>query len=51
MFLGIFLLLLGALMLLDNLGVIYIRVGEYIVPVALIALGASFIAGHAKKKA
>ncbi len=51
MFLGLFLLLMGALMILDNLGVIYIRIGEYIVPLALIALGASFILDRRKKGA
>jgi len=51
MFLGIFLLLLGALMILDNLGVIYIRISEYIVPLALIALGVSFIFDRRKKRA
>lgn len=49
MFVGIFLLLMGVLMILDNLGVIYIRISEYIVPLALIALGVSFIADRRKK--
>lgn len=50
MLIGIFLLLIGALMLLDNLGIIHYRFGDYILPIALIAIGASIIAGHRKKK-
>jgi hypothetical protein len=50
MFLGILLLLLGVLMFLDNLGIIYIRIEDYILPIALVALGVSFIAGHKKKR-
>jgi hypothetical protein len=47
---GIFLLLLGVLMFLDGMGLIYVEVGDYILPIALIALGISFIAGHFKKR-
>ena len=50
MLIGIFLLLLGVLMLLDNLGIIHYRFGDYILPIALIAVGASIIAGNRKKK-
>ncbi|UCD63712.1 MAG: hypothetical protein JSW34_13375 [Candidatus Zixiibacteriota bacterium] len=50
MFLGILLLLIGILMFLDRVGLIHIHFGEYIVPVALIALGVSFIAGSKKKR-
>ena len=50
MFLGILLLLIGALMFLDKLALIDIRIGEYILPIVLVALGISFIAGHKKKR-
>ena len=44
MFIGILLLILGVLMLLDKLGIIYYgSAWDYLLPVALIALGASFI--------
>ena len=44
MFVGILLLVLGVLMLLDKLGIIYFSsTWDYFFPVALIALGASFI--------
>jgi len=43
MLIGIFLILFGALMLLDRLNLIDIRVGEYLLPVILIALGASMV--------
>ena len=43
MFVGILLLALGILMLLDKLGYIYGSAWDYFFPVALIALGASFI--------
>lgn len=50
MIIGIFLLLLGVLMLLDKLGIIDYRFGDYILPIALIAIGASIISGNRKKK-
>lgn len=40
---GIFLILFGALMLLDNLGWIDLKMGDYILPVLLIALGGSML--------
>lgn len=40
---GIFLILFGALMLLDNLGWIDLKMGDYIVPIILIALGGSML--------
>ncbi|MFQ5452910.1 MAG: LiaI-LiaF-like domain-containing protein [Candidatus Zixiibacteriota bacterium] len=43
MFVGILLLLIGMLMLLERLGLIYGGLGEYILPVALVALGASMV--------
>jgi hypothetical protein len=43
MMIGIFLILFGALLLLDRMHLIDIRVGEYIVPILLIALGASMV--------
>ena len=48
MFVGILLLALGILMLLDKLGIIYGSAWDYFFPVALIALGASFIKGDKK---
>ena len=45
---GVFLILFGALLLLDRMHVIDIRIGEYIVPILLIALGASMLAKHQK---
>lgn len=50
MFIGIFLLLVGLLMFLDRLDIVHIGFSEYVLPVALIALGVSFVAGSKKKK-
>lgn len=50
MLIGVFLLLVGVLMLLDNLGLIHYRFGDFILPIALIAIGASIVAGNRKKK-
>ena len=49
MLIGVFLLLIVALMLLDNLGLIHYRFGEFILPIALIAFGASMIAEKSRK--
>lgn len=43
MFIGLLLLLLGALMLLERMGIIYGDVWDYFLPLALVALGASMI--------
>ncbi len=43
MFIGVLLILLGAVMILDKLGIIHGGVGDYFVPIAVIALGASMI--------
>ncbi|MBU0984193.1 MAG: hypothetical protein KKA42_10010 [candidate division Zixibacteria bacterium] len=43
MFFGILLLLIGVVMLLEKFHIIYGDVWDYIVPIALIALGASSI--------
>lgn len=43
MFIGILLVLFGVVMLLDRLGIIHGSIGEFFVPIALVALGASFI--------
>jgi hypothetical protein len=43
MFIGVLLLLMGVLMLLDKLGIIYGDAWDYFLPIAIIALGASFI--------
>jgi len=50
MFVGILLLTLGALMLLDKMGIIYGSVWDYILPVALIALGADFILKSSRRR-
>jgi hypothetical protein len=44
MLIGIFLILFGALMLLDKIGWIDIHMGDYILPILLIALGVSMVA-------
>ncbi len=43
MLVGIFLIWLGTLFILSNLGLLYGGVGRYILPVLLIALGGSII--------
>ena len=43
MFVGILLVLFGVLMLLDRLGIIEGGIGDYFVPLVIIALGCSFI--------
>ena len=43
MMIGIFLILFGSLMLLDKLGWIDIHLGEYLLPILLIALGVSMV--------
>ncbi|UCG63026.1 MAG: hypothetical protein JSV52_07025 [Candidatus Zixiibacteriota bacterium] len=50
MLIGVFLLLIGALLLLDKVGVIHFDFGDYILPIALVALGVSFIADRWKKR-
>jgi len=50
MFIGVLLLLLGALILLAKLGVISGGVWDYFWPIAIIALGVSMIAGRSKKQ-
>jgi uncharacterized membrane protein YfcA len=50
MLIGIFLIIFGGLMLLNQLGWIDIRMGQYILPVLLIALGASMVAGHRRRE-
>ena len=42
-FLGILLLLIGTLMLLERFGIIYGDVWDFVFPLALIALGVSFV--------
>ena len=49
MFVGSLLLLLGALMLLDQLGIITGDAWDYFWPVAVIALGVSLLYGARKK--
>ncbi len=43
MFLGVLLLLMGFVMLLEKLGFIYGDFSDFIVPIGLVALGASMI--------
>lgn len=50
MFIGILLILIGAMMLLSKFGIIEGDFGDYIVPVALVAMGASFIFRDKKDK-
>jgi hypothetical protein len=47
-FLGVLLVLVGVLMLLERLGIIYGDVWEYVFPIALIALGVSFMVKKGK---
>ena len=50
MMIGIFLVLFGALLLLDHLHLIDIRIGNLIAPILFIALGASMILKRTSKK-
>jgi hypothetical protein len=51
MFIGILLLLMGVLLLLDQLNIIYIHgFWSYFWPVALIALGVSMVLKHTRNK-
>ncbi len=43
MLVGFFLICLGALFVLNNLGLLYGGVGRYILPILLIALGGSIV--------
>lgn len=50
MFIGIMLVLLGILMFLEKLGIIEGGIGDYFIPVAIIALGGSFIFKHKSER-
>lgn len=50
MFIGVLLVLLGALMLLDRLGIISGPVWDYFWPLALVALGVSMIVKNKRKR-
>lgn len=50
MFIGIFLILFGAMLLLDRLHVIDLKWGDFIVPIVLIAIGASELIKRQTKK-
>jgi len=50
MFIGFFILLLGLFMLLERSGVIDGTFGDYVVPIVLVALGASMIFNNKFKK-
>ena len=50
MMIGVFLLLVGILLFLDNLGFIHFRFGDYILPLALIALGVSMMTDRIRKR-
>lgn len=43
MFIGIMLLLIGIFMLLDKMGIIHGDLGDYLIAIALISLGASMV--------
>lgn len=43
MFIGILLLIIGALMVLERMGIIQGSAWDYLLPAALIALGANFV--------
>ncbi len=43
MFIGLLLIILGALLLLDRLGYIYGDIWDYFIPLAIVALGVSMI--------
>lgn len=49
MMIGIFLVIFGSLLLLDRLGWINIHLGNYILPIFLIALGGSMIASRTQR--
>lgn len=51
MFIGILLLLLGLLMLLDRLNIIQGGIGQFLPPIAIIALGIHFLAGTFRRPA
>jgi len=50
MFIGMLFILIGLMMLFSKLGIIEGDFGDYIVPIALVALGASFIFKDKKEK-
>ena len=50
MFVGFFILLLGLFMLLERTGVIDGTFGDFVVPIVLVALGASMVFNHKFKK-
>lgn len=49
MMIGIFLVIFGSLLLLDRIGWINIHMGQYILPIFLIALGGSMISRKSKR--
>ena len=49
MFIGVLILLMGIVMLLEQLGIIHGDFTDFIVPIALVALGASMIFDKNKK--
>lgn len=50
MFVGVLLLLLGGLMLLQRLHIITGTVWDYFFPIALVALGASMVFRHRRRR-
>lgn len=50
MFIGLLFILIGIMLLLNKLGVVPGEFSDYIVPIALVALGASFIFKDKKEK-
>ena len=49
MFIGILLILIGLVMFLDHLGYVPGDVWDYILPIALVALGASMVVKHKRQ--
>lgn len=49
MWIGIFLVVLGAVILLQHMGIIHGSIWGYVWPVVLIAVGISFISRHSKR--
>ncbi|MFH1374937.1 MAG: DUF5668 domain-containing protein [bacterium] len=50
MFIGIVLMAIGVLMILDKTGIIHGSFWDYLLPVALIALGVDFVFGRRRKQ-
>ena len=51
MFMGILLLFLGIMILLDRLNIVHGGISEFLLPVAIIALGIDFLVGRSRRSA